>query len=603
MKKLFSALLLLLVLGNAFAQVINVADHGIKPGKDVTLKVNQLIESLKGKKNITLFFPKGQYEFYPENAIEMYRAVTNHDNSLKKLAFPIFDFENFILDGNGSTFMFHGKICPITVERSLNTVLKNFTIDWEKSFINEIKVIENNIEENSFVGEIANEKFGFEVENNQILFNHYDWQDVIGQNIAYDSKTKAPIWQTRNYFLKYSNGVEITKLNNKSAKFKNITKVTPPVGTIFATYGPSPGGNRFAQAIHLSSSKNNKIDNVTVYAAGGMALIAERCENVTLNKFKVTPRADRNMSTRADATHFLGCKGLIKIENCLLEQMMDDGINVHGAYIKVEKYLNDNTFLCEISHSQQWGLIFAEPGDKIMLTSRETVLPIEEMIVKKVKILNAKRMLITVENVPNNIPEGLLSFENITWNPDLYVANNIIRNNRARSALITTKGNVLVEKNFFSSQMHGILIEGDNKAWYESGGVRDITITNNTFENIGYGSGESYPLFAAPMFKPEQHIGAEKYHYNIKFTNNKIKSFNGLLIHALSVKGLDLKGNTIELSNDYPTGSKLPSVDLNYCEDVNIKNNKFKNFTWSIKIEKNQKTTKVKVIGNKGMLK
>lgn len=34
----------------------------------------------------------------------------------------------------------------------------------------------------------------------------------------------------------------------------------------------------------------------------------------------------------------------------------------------------------------------------------------------------------------------------------------------------------LLEKNYFHSQMHGILIEGDGKSWYESAGVGDITI-------------------------------------------------------------------------------------------------------------------------------
>ncbi|SDW30231.1 Right handed beta helix region [Lutibacter oricola] len=596
-------ILFLSVVYTSNAQKINVADYGIEPGKDVTLEVNQLIESLKGKKDVTLFFPKGQYEFYPENAIEMYRAVTNHDNSLKRLAIPIFNFENFTLDGNGSTFMFHGKICPITVKGSTNTVLKNFTIDWEHSFVNEMKVIENNVEENSFVAEINSGKFDFRVENNQILFQHYDWEDVIGQNIAFDPKTKAPIWQTRNYALNGKGKAKVVKLDNVKAKFTNITKVTPPVGTVFATYGPSPGGNRFAQAIHLDQSKDNFIENVTVFAAGGMGVIAERCENITLNKFIVTSRSDRNFATRADATHFLGCKGLIKVENCLLEHMMDDGINVHGAYIKVEKYLGEKTFLCEISHKQQWGLVFAEPGDKIMLTSRETVLPIYETTVTKAKILNEKRVLITVSDVPAKMPTGPLSFENITWNPDLIMRNNTIRDNRARAALITTKGNVLIENNFFSSQMHGILIEGDNKAWYESGGVRDITIINNTFDNIGYGSGEHYPLFAAPLFLPNQHIGAEKYHHNITFSNNKIKSYNGLLVHAFNVIGLKVEGNEVELSTKYPTGSKLPTVSLDYCENVSIQKNEFRNFSWPLKVEKSENSTSIVVKKNKGLSK
>ena len=315
MKNFFTFMFVLLLGFTSCAQeqTINVADYGIKPGKDVTLKVYQLINSLDGKKNITLFFPKGQYEFYPENAFEAYRAVTNHDNSLKKIAFPIYNFDNFTLDGNGSTFMFHGKIVPITVEGSRNTLLKNFTIDWEKSFVNELTVTENNKDENSFMVNVANEKFGFEVKNNQILFNHYNWQDEIGQNIAFDPETRSPIWQTRSYYLKPQpkKKAKVIKVDNKTAKFINYTKKIPPVGTVFATYGKSPGANRFVPGIHLSNSKDNVLNNITVLAAGGMALIAERCENMLLDKFIVTSREDRTSATRADATHFLGFKGTI----------------------------------------------------------------------------------------------------------------------------------------------------------------------------------------------------------------------------------------------------------------------------------------------------
>lgn len=602
--KNFLAILLLFVGLTSCAQkeTINVADYGIKPGEDVTLEVYELIKSLEGKKNITLFFPKGQYEFYPENAFEQYRAVTNHDNSLKKIAFPIYGFENFTLDGGESTFMFHGKICPITVEGSKGTTLKNFTIDWEKSFVNELKVIESNAKENSFVAEVANEKFGFEVKKNEILFNHYNWQDPIGQNMLFDAKTKSPVWQTKNYHLKArGKNSKVIKIDNKTVKFVNYTKVTPKVGNVFATYGSSPGGNRFAQAIHLSNSKDNKLENITVYAAGGMGVIAERCENVYLNKFMVTSRLDRMFSTRADATHFLGCKGEIKIENCVLQHMLDDGINVHGAYVKIEKFMGDKTFLCEVSHVQQWGFLFGEKGDEIMLMSRETILPVFKTAIEDIKVLNERRMLITVSEMPKEMPKGLLSFENLTWNPDLYVSNNKINENRARGALITTKGKVVVENNYFSSQMHGILIEGDNNKWYESGGVQDIIIRNNTFDNIGFGDGKSYPLFAAPLFRPEQRLGDKKFHQNITFSNNTIRSFNGHVVHGLSVNGLIIEGNQIEMSTDYPTGSKLPAISLDYCEDVLLKKNQFKNFDFSIKIDQKKNSTEVKLMQNKGI--
>ena len=86
-----NGLLCLIVLCAAFAEAreINVADHGVVPGKDVTYPLNQLIQSMRKESAITLVFPQGQYDFYPENAVEMHRAVSNHDNGLKRIAFPL----------------------------------------------------------------------------------------------------------------------------------------------------------------------------------------------------------------------------------------------------------------------------------------------------------------------------------------------------------------------------------------------------------------------------------------------------------------------------------------------------------------------------------
>ncbi|WP_226912985.1 right-handed parallel beta-helix repeat-containing protein [Flavicella marina] len=581
-------------------EVINVAEYGVVPGKDVTLEINQLIASQKGNKDITLSFPKGDYLFYPENAIESYRAVTNHDNSLKKMAFPLFDFEGITIEGNNSTFIFHGRLCPIIIDGSKNTTLKNFSIDWEIPFQSEFEVIENDEANNSFVVKM-NSNHAYEIVDEKIYFQHYDWLDPIGQNTPFDSKTKAPIWNSKPYSINPIRA-KAKDLGDGKIRFKNATRKTPPVGTVMVNNGPQ-GTNRLVQAIHLENATDTYIENVTVLAAGGMALIAERCENIHLNGFKVTSKEGRTTSSRADATHFLGCKGLIKLENCILEHMLDDGINVHGAYVKVDKYVGENKFLCEISHHQQWGLTFAEAGDNIMITSRETILPVFETSVKDVEVLNEKKFLITLTEVPEKLPEGLLSLENITWNPDLLMQNNTIRENRARSVLVTTKGSVLIENNYFSSQMHGILIEGDNNKWYESGGVRDITIRNNVFENIGYGSNTHYPLYVAPLLRPEQRLGDEKYHRNINFVNNTIKSFNGHLLHALSVHGLLVKDNTIELNKKYPAGQQSDAIQLEYVENVKIEKNKFKGFSWPIIVAQKGENTNLSIKRNKGVSK
>lgn len=129
----------------ASAKTVNVAHRGIVPGQDVTL-----------------LFPKGQYEFYPENAVEVYRAVTNHDNGLKRMAFRLFGVKGFTLDGGGSTFVFHGRICPIVLDEAKGATLKNFSIDWDTPFHHELKVVERNEKDRSFVAEISPMTYGFD---------------------------------------------------------------------------------------------------------------------------------------------------------------------------------------------------------------------------------------------------------------------------------------------------------------------------------------------------------------------------------------------------------------------------------------------------------
>lgn len=156
--------------------------------------------------------------------------------------------------------------------------------------------------------------------------------------------------------------------------------------------------------------------------------------------------------------------------------------------------------------------------------------------------------------------------------------------------------------NCFNSQMHGILIEGDNKKWYESGAVQDVTIRNNTFVNSGFGGGAAYPLYASPMLTPQQRIGEGFYHKNINFTGNTLESFNGLIAFSRSVDGLNISNNTINKSTDYPNNLDYPAIDLHYSNDVSIDKNKANAFDEALKINKSADTSKVSVEKNKGFM-
>ena len=505
------------------ARTINVADHGIVPGKDVTYKLNELIESVKSEAGVVLSFPKGQYDFYRQEAVEHYRYVANHDNGLKRMAFPIFGAKDITIDGNESLFMFHDRIVPITVESTSGVTLKNFTIDFIRPFHAELHVVKSDLEARTLVVKVAGTQHPYKIKNQEVTFERFGQWDPIGSNIVFDPETRSPIFNTARY--KLGSGVKVRSVGNDLLEISHLGKksLPAPVGSVLIVYGVHPT-SRLVPAIHVTNSEDLKIENVKVLDAGGMALIVERTNNIHLDGYTVTSADHRIAATRADASHFIGCRGTLLVENSLMEHMLDDGINVHGAYVNVDRYVGDNKFIASISHFQQMGLKFAEPGDEVAILSRETVLPFHKTRVTKVRSLNDKRFEISLENIPASLPDVPMSMENLTWNPDLIFRNNTVRENRARGALITTKGAVLVENNYFNNQMHGILIEGDNKKWYESGAVQDVTIRNNTFVNVGFDGRPAYPLYASPLLTPAQRVGEGQYHRNIRFVKNKIKT-------------------------------------------------------------------------------
>lgn len=40
---------------------------------------------------------------------------------------------NIAIDGQGSTFIFHGDIVPFNLEDATNFMLRNFSVDWHRT--------------------------------------------------------------------------------------------------------------------------------------------------------------------------------------------------------------------------------------------------------------------------------------------------------------------------------------------------------------------------------------------------------------------------------------------------------------------------------------
>ncbi|WP_445751986.1 alpha-1,3-galactosidase-related protein [Polaribacter sp.] len=592
-RKLITILAVFTILGTYGQKVLDMKDFNIEGIKDITPIVVQALEKCKEEGISTLQFPKGTYHFYPTFAPEFFCEIVNNDNGLKRTAFPIIDFNNFVIDGNGSDFIFHGKMIPFIIEESSNIKITNLSIDWEVPFTLEGLVVANDATKQTFDIEV---KTPYVVEFDRLylsleredspyerkfgkrfaMWEHYNLE--VAESIIWDPKTMAPLYNTKLYDTP-ERGIHAKELKKGLIRLQTEMEKVPPVGSIFVSKGDYLQ-NRTSPAFRVLKSKDLELRNVNVHHAGSMGLIVERSENITLDGFNVVLKkgSGRMITATADATHFCNVKGTIIIKNCTFENMLDDSVNIHGTYVRVNKIIDDYTLAVETYHPHQNGFLFGEEGDSVQVIEQHNFQVITEpLILKKVKRINEKISYITFNKPITNKVALYDGVENISWNASAIIENNVVRNNRARSFIIKTPRKVVVRNNHLSSQMASFRITGGLGLWNESGPNVDLLIENNLIENSVYGGNGAQAVFLIdPQYIDKKNIKG-KYSKNITIRNNVIKTFDSSILVAMSVDGLTFENNEIIQTDTFkPIFPDADNVQIINCNNVLIKGNTYK---------------------------
>lgn len=545
---------------NAQAErTISPADYGVLPnGADASPGMKKLLGELKNRTDsepVTIRFPKGRYDFFPKDAAERTLYISNHDQTNpKKVAFPCEDLVNVTLDGAGSDFMFHGRMIPITLYRTENCTIRNFSIDFVDPQIVQLKVLEANKDDDSITTEVLG---GYTIENGRFIRVGEGWRSAPMNAIAFDGKTRHLYPQMSDIGYTPS---KVEEMKPGVVKFHNWLGKRVDVGARLALRSwerPSPG-------IVLSYSKNTLLKNVNVHYSDGMGLLAQLSENITLDAFNVCLRGtndSRYFTAQADATHFSGCKGLILSKNGLYEGMMDDAINIHGTYLKMIKRVNDTTLRGRYMHGQAWGFEWGRAGDAVQFVESAKMETAGINRVKSIRpadqsqIEGAREYEIVFENpVPPEIEEGRsFGIENLEWTPEVIFRNNIVRNNRARGALFSTPRKVLVENNFFDhTNGTAILLCGDCNGWFETGACTSVTIRKNRFLNA-LTSNYQFTNAVISVYPEIPNLKEQKkfFHSGIVIEDNLFETFDKPILYAKSVDGLVFKNNVIKKNTDF----------------------------------------------------
>ncbi len=510
-------------------------------GSDTTPAVREALRT-KPKK---LVFPKGRYDFYPSYALEKYLFISNNDEGLKRIGFPIVGFEALEIDGQGSQFVFHGFMSPFLIERSKNVTFKNFSIDFERTFHSEAKVIA--IGDDGVDLEISGQ-FPFKVDRGLLQFIGKSKEPYpFGSILEFDPRRRETAYQARDYYT--GPYVEAESIGPRKVRI-DVPKLTATVGNILV-FGAA---NRNFPGFTISDSIDTSLTDISIYHCGGMGVIAQRSHNVTLDRVQVTPApsSGRIVSITADATHFVNCTGRIVMTHCLFENQKDDATNIHGIYAQISRQLAPDEIEVRLVHPQQLGFDFIFPKERLELVHGPSMMTYGDAIVKSVTRVNKEFTRVTfLKPLPKELKTGDV-VASAQPGPEVLIANCTFRGNRARGLLLGSRGKTIIEDNVFHIPGAAILFEGDARFWFEQAGVRDVTIRRNRFDNCNYGVWGKATIEVAAGIEPSQRA-VSRYNRNITIEDNLFRIFDGgRIVMAYSVDGITIRKNRIERTTDYP---------------------------------------------------
>lgn len=570
--KLYTLLFGLLVmpaLANAQTlRVYDMKDYGLKANssKNASVVFQKVLKKVRAEyqdgDSVIIRFQKGTYNFYEKGAAEREYYISNHDqDNPKKVGMPLEKLKSLTLDGGGASFVFHGRMLPVSLLHSSNCSLKDFSIDFKNPHIAQVEIVRNDpklgitFKPASWVNYRVSKDSIFEAYGDGWTVRH-SW------GIPFEKETRRIVYNAGDRGCN-TKGSFITDDGYVQAPFWKDETLTS--GTVFVMRGwgrPTPG-------IFLSHNVNTTLTNIKVHYAEGMGLLAQLCENISLDKFNVCLKGNddaRYFTTQADATHFSGCKGKIISVNGLYEGMMDDAINVHGTYLKVIKKLDNQTLIARYMHDQSWGFDWGFLGDEVQFIASKTM----ELIggknqiklikpVDKASVSGAREFEITFEEpLPDGVDENIdCGIENLTWTPEVYFAGNIIRNNRARGSLFSTPKKTVVENNLFDhTSGTAILLCGDCNGWFETGACREVIIRNNKFVNA-LTSMFQFTNAVISIYPEIPDLDHQVHYFHggkkgaIQIVDNEFDIFDAPVLYAKSVDGLVFRNNIIRTNTEF----------------------------------------------------
>lgn len=475
---------------------------------------------------------------------KIYRAIYMSKKTWLDTAIYLKGLSNVTLDfGGGTLYLRDDTIQPFVLHGCQNVTIKNVVIEYERSLINEMNIVE--ITDGEIVcrqTEKQRKHFPMRVENGCLIpiSGEKKYPDGFKEpqflNL-YDTDTKEI---KKMYLVRI--GTDLPYLSHESYPHHYYDLVAEQRGEDIVLRGDLPKGimaevtaaiahsSRDVSSCFIIDSKNIRLENFRVLNGAGMGILGMYSENITLDgvKYFSDDRSHGIATNAADAVHLISCFGKVEILDSVFEGMKDDALNIHGNYYTV-KSISGNVIHARLNTDIQANpgvnahYKMFDKGDALAIYRGNTTALKQTLAVEKVEITGDFTADLTCVGDLSVLCEGD-TIENRSAQADLHIKN--CRFGKAGTHLrLQTRGKVLIEDSECSLN---ILLSGDKNYWYEGSPINDLTIKNCRF------TGKRGMIIAMPSF--EVCDESLYYHSGIKVIQNTFGTSTALkLSHCTDI--------------------------------------------------------------------
>lgn len=425
----------------------------------------------------------GTYTIRGASCPRRFCPISNHDTGEYAVAFDFSGVRDVEFDGSGALFVCIGRVIPFWLEKCSGVSLRNFSIDWERPFFTEGRIVEFTAPR-SVLLDIDRSTYPFAIVDGKFRFLGPDYESGYISNAMEIDSALREIGPTAK---------EPWGIREEHSAIERPDGLVELQAPFCSTLQPEnilvlPHELRTSPTIVLTRASGVTLEDIHLYQSGGMGLIAQMSCDISVHRMiiKASPRRDCFTSLDGDATHFVECWGSVTLSECQFQGQMDDSSNVHGVYVPVVERVDDRYFMTKAGNHQQTWVDYFVPGEFITFVNPRTFKTHGRFLIESVERLDGEQCIYhTRERIPENV-KGM-AIGSAERRVNLLVENCRFEKHRCRGLLLSMPGHLHVRKNYFHLPGNGILMTSDCLDWFEAGPVDDVLIEENDFDHCAYG--------------------------------------------------------------------------------------------------------------------